>query len=220
MTGEQPRRIIGDVDTHVSMHDMQQVREMVASNPNKYKIISDTLQATGKEYGFEMLVDGVVVSVFPTIEDERGMVVNNFYQNELENSMELVSTIFYGIDEKNEIETINVNGIGVRIMSPEFTYITKGIAGRPKDIEDMKVLEKAIRPEKIEQMKQFMKKPDRVAETVILDDRQDIDLLSSAIEATEETTRISTIDEQVSTIRRVQKERTQQQDKTNDGIVK
>lgn len=196
MTGEQPRRIIGDIDTHVSMSDMQQVREIVASNPNKYKIISDTLQATGKEYGFEMLVNEVVVSVFPTIEDERGMVINNFHQNELENSMELVSTIFYGVDEKNEIETIDVNGIRVRIMSPEFTYITKGVAGRPKDIEDMKVLEKVIRPDKIEQMKQSMKKPDRVAETVILGRRKDSDVLASAIEATEERTRAGTIREQ------------------------
>ena len=45
--------------------------EIIANNPDKYKIISDTLQATGKEYGFEMLVDGVRVSVFPTIEPER-----------------------------------------------------------------------------------------------------------------------------------------------------
>lgn len=196
MTGEQPRRMIGDIDTHVSMHDMQQVRKIIASNPSKYKIISDTLQATGKEYGFEMLVDGVTVSVFPTIEDERGMVVNNFHQNELENTMELVSTIFYGVDERNEIETINVNGIGVRIMSPKFTYITKGVAGRPKDIEDMKVLEKVIRPEKIEQMKQSMKKPDRVAEVINLASKEDVDVvLQSAIEATEGVSK-STIDEQ------------------------
>lgn len=44
------------------------------------------------------------------------------------------------------------------------------------------------------------------------------DILSSAIEATEETTRTSTINEQVSAIRSVQKEKTQQQDKTNNGI--
>lgn len=204
-TGEQPRRMIGDIDTHVSMHDMQQVREIIASNPSKYKIISDTLQATGKEYGFEMLVDGVTVSVFPTIEDERGMVVNNFHQNELENTMELVSTVFYGVDERNEIETINVNGRKVRIMSPEFTYITKGVAGRPKDIEDMKVLEKVIRPEKIEQMKQSMKKPDRVAEVVNLGSKENIDLvLQSGIEATEGVSK-STIDEQAMKIEQLVK---------------
>jgi hypothetical protein len=167
MTGEQPQRIIGDIDTHVSMQDMQFVRKIIANNPEKYKIISDTLQATGKEYGFEMLVDGITVSVFPTIEDERGMVINNFHENELENSMKLVSTIFYGVDEKEEIEVIDVNGIPVRIMSPEFTYITKGVAGRPKDIEDRKVLEQVIRPEKLEQMEIDMKTPERLAVEVV-----------------------------------------------------
>ena len=44
-----------------------------------------------------------------------------------------------------------------------------------------------------------------------------IDVLSSAIEATEEMTRTSTINQQVQTIRSVQKDRQQQQDKTNNG---
>lgn len=43
-------------------------------------------------------------------------------------------------------------------------------------------------------------------------------LLDSAIEATEETTRTSTINEQVQNIRNIQRDRTQQQDKTNNGI--
>lgn len=44
------------------------------------------------------------------------------------------------------------------------------------------------------------------------------DILSSAIEATEETTRTSTINDQVNTIRSIQRDRTQQQDKMNNGI--
>lgn len=44
------------------------------------------------------------------------------------------------------------------------------------------------------------------------------DILSSAIEATEETTRTSTINNQVQTIRSIQRNRTQQQDKMNNGI--
>lgn len=178
MTGEQPRRMIGDIDTHVSMEEMQEVRQIIANNPDKYKIISDTLQTTGQEYGFEMLVDGVTVSVFPTIKGDSGMIINNFHPNELENSIELVSTTFYGVDEESEIEVINVNGRQVRIMSPEFTYITKGVAGRPKDIEDNKVLEKVIRPEKIEQMRKSMRTPDRKSEVVQLSEKGDVELVS------------------------------------------
>lgn len=43
-------------------------------------------------------------------------------------------------------------------------------------------------------------------------------LLDSAIEATEETTRTSTINEQVQNIRNIQRDKTQQQDKANNGI--
>jgi len=43
-------------------------------------------------------------------------------------------------------------------------------------------------------------------------------LLDSAIEATEQTTRTSTINEQVQNIKNIQRERTQQQDKENNGI--
>lgn len=44
------------------------------------------------------------------------------------------------------------------------------------------------------------------------------DILSSAIEATEETTRTSTINEQVNGIRSIQKEKMQQQNRNNNGI--
>ena len=44
------------------------------------------------------------------------------------------------------------------------------------------------------------------------------DILKSAVEATEDTTRTSTINEQVQNIRNVQREKTQQQNKENEGI--
>ena len=43
-------------------------------------------------------------------------------------------------------------------------------------------------------------------------------LLDSAIEATKESTRTSTINEQVQNIKNMKKERTQQQDKINNGV--
>jgi len=62
-------------------------------------------------------------------------------------------------------------------------------------------------------------KPIREEETgAILKSVNGRDILSSAIEATEETTRTSTINEQVNGIRSIQRDRTQQQDKMNNGI--
>ena len=62
-------------------------------------------------------------------------------------------------------------------------------------------------------------KPIREEETgAILKSVNGRDILSSAIEATEETTRTSTINEQVNGIRSIQRDRTQQQNRNNNGI--
>ena len=70
----------------------------------------------------------------------------------------------------------------------------------------MKVLEKVIRPEKLEQMKKSMKKPKQIAEVVKLADRKSVDwVLQSGVEATEETTRTGSINEQVDNIAQLTK---------------
>ena len=61
-------------------------------------------------------------------------------------------------------------------------------------------------------------KPIREETGAILKSVNGRDILSSAIEATEETTRTSTINEQVHNIRSIQRDRTQQQDKMNNEI--
>lgn len=162
VTKQQPERIIEDIDTLVSLKDMQQVREIVLANPNKFKIVRDTLQVTDNEHGFDMIVDNsVMVSVFPTVVDERGMVIRNFYYDNLKDRIIVAATLFPGIHMSEEMETIDVNGCPVRIMSPEFTYITKSDAKRNKDVEDLQVLEQVIKPEKVELMRRKLRSTPR-----------------------------------------------------------
>ncbi len=160
MTGEEPKRIIGDVDTHAKLEDMAKIREYILEHQDKYHIISDSLQLCGEDYGMELSVNGVDVSIFPTIATKEGMVVRNFSIQKTTEQITTKATLFGGINEENQIVNYNSNGINIRLMSPEFTYITKAAAKREKDIIDNQVLAKVVDSEKLRQMSSTMKKPE------------------------------------------------------------
>lgn len=162
MTGEEPKRIIGDVDTHAKLEDMAKIRKYILEHQDKYHIISDSLQLCGEDYGLELSVNGVDVSIFPTIASNEGMVVRNFSIQESLQQITTKATLFGGINEENQIVNYNSNGRNIRLMSPEFTYITKAAAKREKDIIDNQVLAKVVDSEKLRQMSSTMKKPEVV----------------------------------------------------------
>lgn len=160
MTGEEPKRIIGDVDTHAKLEDMVKIRKYILEHQDKYHIVSDSLQLCGEDYGMELSVNGVNVSIFPTIASDEGMVVRNFSIQESLEQITTKATLFGGINEENQIVNYNSNGRNIRLMSPEFTYITKVATKREKDIIDNQVLAKVVDSEKLRQMSSTMKKPE------------------------------------------------------------
>ena len=160
MTGEEPKRIIGDVDTHAKLEDMAKIRKYILEHQDKYHIISDSLQLCGEDYGMELSVNGVDVSIFPTIASNEGMVVRNFSIQESLEQITTKATLFGGINEESQIINYNSNGRNIRLMSPEFTYITKAAAKREKDVIDNQVLAKVVDSEKLRQMHSTMKKPE------------------------------------------------------------
>ncbi len=160
MTGEEPKRIIGDVDTHAKLEDMAKIRKYILEHQDKYHIISDSLQLCGEDYGMELSVNGVDVSIFPTIASNDGMVVRNFSIQESLEQITTKATLFGGINEESQIINYNSNGRNIRLMSPEFTYITKAAAKREKDVIDNQVLAKVVDSEKLRQMHSTMKKPE------------------------------------------------------------
>lgn len=160
MTGEEPKRIIGDVDTHAKLEDMAKIRKYILEHQDKYHIISDSLQLCGEDYGMELSVNGVDVSIFPTIASNEGMVVRNFSIQESLEQITTKATLFGGINEESQIINYNSNVRNIRLMSPEFTYITKAASKREKDVIDNQVLAKVVDSEKLMQMHSTMKKPE------------------------------------------------------------
>lgn len=167
LTGKDSGRILGDIDTHVDFENMQEIRNYIYSHSDTMTVLYDSLELSGEDFGMEISIDGLNVSVFPTIARTEGMAIRNFYINSVMNEIEVRETLFPGIIEKNEIKIYDVDGVYIRMMSPEFTYITKQVANRPKDIEANKILETIVNREDVERMKHQMKMPIVVYDRIV-----------------------------------------------------
>lgn len=167
LTGKDSKRILGDIDTHVDFENMQEIRNYIYNHSDTITILYDSLELSGEDFGMEISVDGLNVSVFPTVARTEGMAIRNFYINSVMNEIEVRETLFPGINEKNEIKVYDVDGVYMRMMSPEFTYITKQVANRPKDIEDNKILETIVSREDVERMRHQMEMPIVVYDRIV-----------------------------------------------------
>lgn len=159
LTGRDSMRTIGDIDTHVDFEKMSEIRDYIYSYSDSITVLYDSLKLSGEDFGMELLINGLNVSIFPTVAKTEGMAIKNFYINEVTNEIEVKETLFPGIVEKDEIKAYDVDGVNMRMMSPEFTYITKQVANRSKDIEDNKILETIVNNEDVERMRHQMKMP-------------------------------------------------------------
>jgi len=167
LTGRDSMRTIGDIDTHVDFEKMSEIRDYIYSHSDSITVLYDSLKLSGEDFGMELLIDGLNVSIFPTVAKTEGMAIRNFYINEVTNEIKVKETLFPGIIEKDEIRTYDIDGVDMRMMSPEFTYITKQVANRPKDIEDNKILETIVNPDAVERMKKQMKMPEVTYDKIV-----------------------------------------------------
>ncbi len=159
LTGKDSKRVIGDLDTHVDFEQMQEIRDYINAHSDSITVLYDSLELSGEDFGIELIINGLNVSIFPTVATNEGMAIRNFYINKVMDEIEVKETLFPGIIEKDEIRTYSVDGVIMRMMSPEFTYITKKVANRPKDIEDNLILETIVNLEDVEKMRNQMKMP-------------------------------------------------------------
>lgn len=159
LTGKDSKRVIGDIDTHVDFEQMQEIRDYIYAHLDSITVLYDSLELSGEDFGMELIINGLNVSIFPTVATSEGMAIRNFYINKVLGEIEVKETLFPGIIEKDEIRTYSVDGVIMRMMSPEFTYITKKVANRPKDIEDNLILETIVNLEDVERMRNQMKMP-------------------------------------------------------------
>lgn len=169
ITGETPKRVIGDIDLHASIDDMEIIRQIV-KNDNNVKILVDTKDFSEDDYGMELRINDVDVSVFPTVLTDEGKIVKNFsYQPSRKKIIE-TATMFYGLTKENSTVVKEIDGNKINIEIPEYIYIQKSIALREKDRIDLAVLDKIVDQNKIEYLKRITKTPDKIVNKEILID--------------------------------------------------
>ena len=160
MTNKTPKRLIGDIDCHCSIENMDKVREFVRQHPEMIDVETDTLDYSNDDYGIELIIAGLNVSVFPTVETPEGRITKNFVYHKSLGTVEETATIFYGLHDENELITADIEGKQVKVSCPEYIYLQKARAMREKDVIDMEVLQPMINQDKVSYLRSVTKTPE------------------------------------------------------------
>ena len=157
ITSQKPKRYIEDIDTYASIFDMENIRNEIYSNPEQYKVIFDTLNETGEDYGLEIKVGNTEISVFPVIQNEQSMNIRNFQIKNLDQKVILKDTVFSDLNFEELKTSTTLNNQNINIIKPEWTYITKVKSGRKKDQMDCVVLKDCINKKELDYINSKMR---------------------------------------------------------------
>jgi len=155
-------------------------------------------------------------------EKDQSITIREYFMKEQENGQKVPMVLerHYPkelVDLEYTTEETEFAGTKFRTSTPESVYAKKMYTQKPKDLLDIEAIKDKVNMSKIEEARRYettLRVVEAIPEKIITED----DVLSSAIEATEETTRTGTINEQVQTIKTVQKE--QSQDKSVENVSK
>ena len=157
ITSQKPKRYIEDIDTYANIFDMENIRNEIYSNPEQYKVIFDTLNETGEDYGLEIKVGNTEISVFPVIQNEQSMNIRNFQIKNLDQKVILKDTVFSDLNFEELKTSTTLNNQNINIIKPEWTYITKVKSGRKKDQMDCVVLKDCINKKELDYINSKMR---------------------------------------------------------------
>lgn len=157
-------------------------------------------------------------------EPDQSITIREYFMQERENGEKVPMVLERHcpkelVDLEYTSEETEFAGTKFRTSTPESVYAKKMYTRHDKDMLDIQALKDKVDERKIEETKKY-ETTLQVVEATLDGTITQTDVLSSAIKATEETTRTGTINEQVQTIRSIQRDKTQQQDKMNNGINK
>ena len=164
LTERIPKRMIEDIDLHVSLEDMGKVRAIIKSHPELFEVVVDTKDEMCEDFGMEIRVDGTDVSLFPTIYTEDGRITRNFEYSNVTNVIRAKETLFYGLDESNATIPCMIGGHEISVETPEIIYCQKKVAEREKDKIDLEVLDEIVSYDNVSYYSQLMQTPKRVRE--------------------------------------------------------
>ena len=95
ITGKTPKRVIGDVDMGATIEDMQMIREFITHNPEIFKVVIDSKDYSENDYGLELEVNGIPVTIFTHEYTPEGRIVRNFKINPITDSIDVKAILFY-----------------------------------------------------------------------------------------------------------------------------
>lgn len=165
LTNKIPKRLIGDIDLSVSIDNMDKVREFISKNSDKIKVVIDTTDYDDKDFGLELLINGINVSIFPYLITKEGRISNTFDYDQSTDEIHLKSKLFYGLTLENTTIVSSYNNL--KMECPEYIYIQKCIALREKDRIDIEILKEIIDYKKVDALKKSTRKPDILYSRII-----------------------------------------------------
>ncbi len=144
-------------------------------------------------------------------EPDQSMTIREYFMQERENGEKVPMVLERNcpkelVDLEYTAEETEFAGTRFRTSTPESVYAKKMYTRHEKDMLDIEALKDKVDERKIAEARRFQTTL-KVVEAIPERSIAEIDVLSSAIEATEETTRTSVINEQSRTIRDAVKEK-------------
>lgn len=154
-------------------------------------------------------------------EQDQSMTIREYFMQEKENGEKVPMVLERNcpkelVDLEYTSEETEFAGTKFRTSTPESVYAKKMYTRNDKDMLDIQALKYKVDESKIEDAKRYkttLKVVEAIPERTVVSEN----ILTGAIEATEESTRTSIINEQGQTIRNIQKEIIQQQNGNNNG---
>ena len=141
LTGEDSGRLHDDIDTVCRFEDIDKLRQ-VFINANLYNPDWDSknFSLNGKDYGFEMKIDGVPFGIYPFKYDKESRILTQYSVDPYIKKCR-IKTI--PIQELSDyiMQYKSIDGKVYNTMSLEYIKLTKDNAKRPKDILDSKKIE-------------------------------------------------------------------------------
>lgn len=223
-------RYHGDIDFMIAEKDIEKVRE--ALKGTDYNFSDDRFdnqkrlsEGVGHTQGEHEVIANHKENEFHLgfflfrREPDQSMTIREYFMQEKENGEKVPMVLERNcpkelVDLEYTVEEIEFAGTRFRTSTPESVYAKKMSTRHEKDMLDIEALKDKVDESKIEEAKKYkttLKVVEAIPEKTVVAE----DVLSSAIEATEETTRLGTINQQVGDIKQIQKGK---DEKSKDGV--
>ena len=208
-------RYHGDIDFMIAEKDIEKVRE--ALKGTDYDFSDDRFdnkkrfsEGVGHTQGEHEVIANHKENEFHLgfflfrREPDQSITIREYFMQEKENGEKVPMVLERHcpkelVDLEYTAEETEFAGTRFRTSTPESVYAKKMYTRHEKDMLDIKALKDKVDEKKIEEAKKY-KTTLKVVEAIPEKTIQETDVLSSAIEATEESTRASVIDKQEQTI--------------------